>query len=184
MLAKNRVGMSKQPSIKMLADPGHLIALGFGSGLVPLGPGTAGTLVGVAVFLWFLYSPIFSIPSYFLLCTILFCVGIVLCARTSDFLDSHDHKAIVFDEIVGFFIGAGWIPLLELFRLVENAEIQFLFVPLTFVLFRFFDIVKPWPISKVDRECKGGMGIMLDDLLAGVLTFVLAPVICIFLGYL
>ena len=136
------------------------------------------------VFLWFLYSPIFSISFYFLLCTILFCVGIVLCARTSDFLDSHDHKAIVFDEIVGFFIGAGWIPLLELFRLVENVEIQFLFVPLTFVLFRFFDIVKPWPISKVDRECKGGIGIMLDDLLAGVLTFVLAPVICIFLGYL
>jgi Phosphatidylglycerophosphatase A and related proteins len=73
---------------------------------------------------------------------------------------------------------------LELFRLLENFEIQFIFIPLTFVLFRFFDIAKPWPISKVDRECRGGMGIMLDDLLAGVLTFVLAPVICILLGYL
>ena len=176
--------MSKQPSVKMLTDPGHLVALGLGSGLAPLGPGTAGTLVGVLGFIWFLYSPIFTLVLYFLLCLVLFFVGIFICARTSRFLDAHDHKAIVFDEIVGFFIGAGWIPVLELFRLLENFEIQFIFIPLTFVLFRFFDIAKPWPISKVDRECQGGVGIMLDDLLAGVLTFVVAPVICILLGYL
>tara|TARA_B100000579_G_scaffold433730_2_gene453078 strand:+ start:287 stop:817 length:531 start_codon:yes stop_codon:yes gene_type:complete len=176
--------MSKQPSVKMLKDPGHLIALGLGSGLAPLGPGTAGTLVGAIAFFWFFYSPVFSLTSYFLLCVIFFFIGIFLCARTSDFLDSHDHKAIVFDEIVGFFIGAGWIPVLERFRLMENAEIQLLFVPLTFVLFRFFDIVKPWPISKLDRECQGGTGIMLDDALAGFFTFLLAPVICFLLGYL
>jgi len=176
--------MSKQPSVKMLTDPGHLVALGLGSGLAPLGPGTAGTLVGVFGFICFLYSPVFSLVLYFLLCIVLFFVGIFICARTSRFLDAHDHKAIVFDEIVGFFIGAGWIPVLELFKLLENFEIQFIFIPLTFVLFRFFDIAKPWPISKVDRECEGGMGIMLDDLLAGVLTFVLAPVICLLLGYL
>ena len=58
-------------------------------------------------------------------------MGIFICARTSRFLDAHDHKAIVFDEIVGFFIGAGWIPVLELFRLLENFEIQFIFIPLT-----------------------------------------------------
>ena len=176
--------MAKRPSFKMLLDPGHLIAFGLGSGLIPLAPGTFGTLVGVLAFLSFLYSPVFSFPLYCLLCVFMFLVGVFICARTSAFLEAHDHKAIVFDEVVGFFIAAGWIPLLDLFVLAENNDIKFLFIPLTFVLFRFFDILKPWPINWIDRNCKGGIGIMLDDVLAGFFTFLLAPTILTLLSYL
>ena len=74
--------MSKQPSVKMLTDPGHLVALGLGSGLAPLGPGTAGTLVGVLGFIWFLYSPIFTLVLYFLLCLVLSCGNLHLCSNS------------------------------------------------------------------------------------------------------
>ena len=167
----------------MLLDPGHLISFGFGTGLSPYAPGTMGTLVGILSFLGLIYFPIQSPISYFLFCAFFFVVGVYLSERTSDYLESHDHGSIVVDEIVGYLIAASWIPLLALFRPLANAEINFIFVPLTFILFRFFDIAKPWPIGWVDRKCNGGLGIMLDDVLAGILTSVLSPIILCMVGW-
>jgi len=134
-------------------DPVQVLAFGFGAGLAPKAPGTAGTLVGIPVCL--LLQPL-GLVWYLLLTGLLFFLGIAICGRTSNALGVADHPAIVWDELVGYLItmvGApvGWIPLL-----------------LGFFWFRLFDIWKPWPIGWIDRQVHGGIGIMLDDALAGV----------------
>ncbi|MDZ7841528.1 MAG: phosphatidylglycerophosphatase A [Gammaproteobacteria bacterium] len=138
-----------------LTDPGHLLALGLGTGLLPRAPGTWGSLLAIPVF--FMLHP-FGPVIYVAAVTVLFVLGIYLCGRTARALGVHDHGAIVIDEVVGMLVtwvaaGPGW------FTVVAG-----------FVLFRFFDIVKPWPIRRIDREVAGGMGIMLDDLLAGLMA--------------
>ena len=171
--------MARRPSRTMLLDPGHLISFGFGAGLSPFAPGTMGTIVGVAIFLSVVHSSFYSGPVYILLCGILLLLGVYLTARTSDYLQSHDHKAIVLDEIVGFLIAAAWIPLFGFLIRFDSIQEQTFFVSLTFILFRFFDIFKPWPIGWIDRRCGGGFGVMLDDALAGILTFILAPIVVV-----
>lgn len=137
----------------MLGDPGHLLALGFGAGLVPLAPGTAGTLVAIL-----LYLPAQALPLawYVMLTLALLALGVPLCERTARALGLHDHPAIVWDEVAGYFIT------------MTAAPAGALWVVAGFVLFRFFDILKPWPINNLDRTVTGGFGIMLDDALAGV----------------
>ncbi len=176
--------MARRPSKAMLLDPGHLISFGFGAGLSPFAPGTIGTIVGVFIFLSIVCSSIYSVPLYILLCGILFFSGVYLAARTSCYLESHDHKAIVLDEIVGFLIAAAWMPLFGFLIRSDGLQKEIFFICLTFVLFRFFDIVKPGPIGWIDRRCGGGFGVMLDDALAGVLTFMLAPIIVVFVEWL
>jgi phosphatidylglycerophosphatase A len=140
------------------SNPVHLLAFGLGSGAVPKAPGTAGTIAAIPLYL--LLQPL--APLYYLLLTaVLFLAGIWLCGRTSRDLGVHDHGGIVWDEWVGFLFTlwlapAGWIWLLA-----------------GFVLFRLFDILKPWPIGWLDRRIGGGLGIMLDDLLAGLYGFAL-----------
>lgn len=144
----------------LLRDPGHLLALGFGSGLVSKGPGTAGTVVGVAI-----YWPLASVSqSVFLaVVAVAFVVGIWLCGRTAAALGVHDHPAIVWDEIVGYLLTMAF---------VEPGILAAIF---GFVAFRIFDIFKPWPIGLLDRRIHGGFGIMLDDLIAaGFAIIVLA----------
>jgi phosphatidylglycerophosphatase A len=138
---------------RLLLRPAGFLALGFGSGLVPLAPGTAGTLVAVPLYL--MLQPLH--PGLYLgLVCLLFLAGIPICSRVARQLDVHDHPGIVWDEIVGYlvtmaFVPAGWV-----------------WVVAGFILFRIFDIAKPWPIRWCDRQVSGGLGIMLDDLLAGV----------------
>lgn len=141
------------PSVRLLRDPGHCLALGFGSGLARRAPGTWGSVVGIA-----LAAGLLSMPGVLYGGLVLgsFVLGVWLCARTARTLGSHDHGAIVFDEIVGVlltvsFCSSGWIGL-----------------AVGFCAFRIFDIVKPWPIRWVDRHVQGGLGIMLDDVLAAV----------------
>ncbi len=141
------------PDPALLRDPGHLLALGFGTGLAPVAPGTFGTLIGVL-----LYLPLQQLPwfAYLALILVLLLIGIPLCQRTAGRLGVHDHPAIVWDEVVGFLITmtlapAGW-P----------------WIVAGFVLFRIFDILKPWPIRSLDRKVGGGLGIMVDDVAAGV----------------
>ncbi|MBT8419931.1 MAG: phosphatidylglycerophosphatase A [Gammaproteobacteria bacterium] len=139
----------------LLKHPVHLFSLGFGAGLVPFAPGTMGSLVGV-IFYIFLQSLALSWLSYLAIIAILFVPGVWFCGMTARALGVHDHPAIVWDEIVGFLVTmvavpAGWGWVLS-----------------GFMLFRFFDIVKPWPIGFIDAHVGGGFGIMLDDLLAGV----------------
>lgn len=138
-----------------LRDPVVLLASGLGVGLAPRAPGTAGTLVGVA-----LYLPLshLSLPAYLIATAVLFAAGVWLCGHAARVLGVHDHPGIVWDEIVGYLVtmtaapaGAPWVVL-------------------GFVLFRVLDIAKPWPIGPIDRRLSGGLGIMLDDVAAGALA--------------
>jgi len=153
-----------------LRNPVHLLATGFGAGLSPFAPGTFGTLVAVPLVL--LLADL-SLLGYLLLTAAFFLLGIWLCGRTAQDLGEHDHGGIVWDEIVGYMI-----TMLALLLIKEPLAWQWLL--LGFLLFRFFDIVKPWPIRWVDQRVGGGFGIMLDDLIAGVFAGVCLQLIVLF----
>lgn len=145
--------MTEKLSPHLLTHPLDFLALGFGSGLVPKGPGTAGTVVAIPVYL--LLQPL-SVMVYMVLVAALFIVGVPICAHTARRMGVHDHPAIVWDEIVGYLVTMTFAPP------------GWLWMAAGFVLFRLFDIAKPWPISLLDRKVGGGLGIMIDDLLAGI----------------
>jgi phosphatidylglycerophosphatase A len=135
-----------------LRDPWQLLAFGFGSGLAPKAPGTFGTLAALPFYLLLQQLPV----SYYLLVLIAaFAVGIYACDRTATAMKVHDHGGIVWDEFVGF-----WVTMVA-------APPGWLWILIGFGLFRLFDILKPFPINWFDRHIKGGLGIMLDDVLAG-----------------
>jgi phosphatidylglycerophosphatase A len=136
-----------------LRNPVHLLAFGFGSGLAPKAPGTFGTLVAVPLFL--LLQPL-SLSVYLALVALGFALGIWICDRTARDLGVHDHGGIVWDEIVGYLFAMSLAPAGG-WWIVSG-----------FLLFRFFDILKPWPIRWLDLRVPGGFGIMLDDMMAGL----------------
>lgn len=140
---------------KVWSNVWHFLAFGFGTGLAKKAPGTWGTLAGLA-----LMPLLYLLPLWLgLVVIVLACVfGIWLCGRVADDLGVHDHGGIVWDEIVGI-----WMTLI----LLPNTWQWWL---LGFVLFRILDILKPWPISWLDRHVGGGLGIMLDDMLAGLIA--------------
>ena len=156
--------MSKNTPIPQgfLKSPIHLLALGFGAGCVPKMPGTVGTLVGI---LFYLPMMTLSWLLYIGATIVLLLFGIWLCEVTTRHLGVHDHGAIVWDEIVGFLITMTAVPP------------DWRFVLMGFVLFRLFDICKPWPISWLDRKVTGGLGIMLDDVLAGIFALIVLQII-------
>jgi phosphatidylglycerophosphatase A len=141
-------------SPRLLRDPVHLLALGFGAGLAPKAPGTAGSAVGLVAAWWLLALP-WAWQLGIVAATI--AAGIHVCGESARRLGRHDHPAIVFDEIAGMLCTALAVP-----------ERRVLWLALAFVLFRVFDIAKPWPIRDVDHRLGGGAGIMLDDLMAAV----------------
>ena len=149
-------------SSRLLLHPLHLLSLGFGTGLVPKMPGTAGTLIGVL-----LYVPLHYLPwQYYLLVTLLlFVLGIWLCGKTAARLGVHDHPAIVWDEIVGYLITMLLVPYGWGWMLAG------------FMLFRLFDIWKPWPIRWLDKQVRGGLGIMIDDVLAAIYGLICLQII-------
>ena len=142
----------------VLRNPVHLLAFGFGSGLAPKAPGTFGTLAAVPLYLLLAQLPL---PLYLLVLVLAFGIGIWICDKTARDLGVHDHGGIVWDEFVGF-----WLTMLV-------APPGWPWVVAGFVLFRLFDIVKPFPINWLDRHIKGGLGIMLDDALAGSFAWLL-----------
>jgi len=142
---------TEKPSASLLAQPIHLIAFGFGAGLFPKAPGTAGTLLAV-VPAWLIAG--WSLPAKAAFISALFIFGVWICGESARRLQSHDHPAIVWDEVVGYLATCLMLPAEPLWLL------------LAFVLFRFFDIVKPWPIRDIDHRLGGGIGIMLDDIVA------------------
>lgn len=142
----------------LINDPGHILSFGFGSGLSPYAPGTMGTLVAIPLYLLVAQ---FGTLSVLFSCFAICLFGIYLCARTTKALGVDDHPAIVWDEIAGYFITM-------LFSPVSVAT-----VILGFVLFRIFDILKPWPISVIDSRLEGGLGVMLDDIVAGIFALLL-----------
>jgi len=146
--------MARTPA-SVWRNPIHFLAFGFGSGAAPRAPGTFGTLAAVVIYL---LLPAMSTPVYLLFLLLSFLIGIWLCGRTSADIGEHDHGGIVWDEFVGF-----WLTMLL-------APPGLLWVLIGFVLFRLFDILKPWPIRWFDRHVHGGFGIMIDDVLAGLMA--------------
>ncbi len=148
--------MAKLPQ-GFLKDPVNFLAFGLGSGCAPKAPGTFGTAAAVLFYLPLQYL---SIWLYLGFIVVTFALGVWLCDRASKTLGVHDHGGIVWDEFVGYWITmiaapAGWVWIL-----------------VGFLLFRLFDIWKPWPIKVADNVIEGGFGIMIDDVLAGIYALI------------
>ena len=141
------------------SHPAHMLALGFGAGLSPLAPGTVGTLVA-----W----PVGALvaPPYLALATApLFAIGVWACSVTGRHLGVADHRAMVWDEMVAFWLVLALVPR----ELAWQAA--------GFALFRLFDIAKPPPIRAFERRFHGGFGVMFDDLLAAAYTLLVLALI-------
>ncbi|MFP4280238.1 MAG: phosphatidylglycerophosphatase A [Halochromatium sp.] len=142
--------------------PEHLIAYGFGAGLSPKAPGTMGTLVAIPIYLL-----LANLPGlvYLLAVAALIGVGIWACDKVATELGQEDPPAIVWDEIVGFLVAMAAAPVVSLAWIIMG-----------FLLFRLFDIYKPWPVSWAEKRFTGGVGIIVDDLIAGAMTWVILTV--------
>lgn len=152
---KDKLTKVSAPTFSELwSHPVLMLGFGFGSGLLPKGPGTAGTLLGLLLFIPLLMWSEWLAWALLLLATIF---GSAICGKSSEYLGVHDHGGIVWDEFVGI-----WLVLLLL------PEQNILYWTLAFAAFRLFDIWKPWPILWVDHKVEGGFGIMLDDILAAI----------------
>ena len=153
---------NKNPKIKdlnkkVLTSPVHFLAFGFGSGLAPFAPGTFGTIMAVPLYL--LMSQ-FALPAYLFITALVCIAGVWICGKSSEKLGVHDHSGIVWDEFAGYFVT------------MILAPTGWLWIIIGFALFRLFDIWKPWPISILDKQVHGGLGIMVDDILAGFFALI------------
>jgi phosphatidylglycerophosphatase A len=132
-----------------------LLATGFGAGFSPKGPGTAGTLIGVPIFLLANRLPIIGYMAFVLILTAVACI---IADRAGVLLDETDSPKIVIDEIVGFLITMTWLPTTWQWLLAG------------FLTFRVLDIFKPWPIAFVESKISGGTGVVMDDVCAGLIA--------------
>ncbi|MEX0738779.1 MAG: phosphatidylglycerophosphatase A [Pseudohongiella sp.] len=146
--------MSETPK-SVWRNPVHFLAFGLGSGAAPKAPGTFGTVAAVVIYL---LLPPMSVAVYLLFLAFTFVVGVWLCGKTAADIGVHDHGGIVWDEFVGL-----WLTMFL-------APPGLLWLVLGFLLFRVFDILKPWPIAWCDKHVEGGLGIMIDDVLAGLMA--------------
>ncbi|MFI3136881.1 MAG: phosphatidylglycerophosphatase A [Methylococcaceae bacterium] len=147
------IGRHQLTPRQILSDPVLFLAFGFGSGLAKKAPGTFGTLSAIPIYLLLTYV---SQPLYWGLTVLVSLFGIWLCGVAAEKLGEHDFGGIVWDEIAGLLITLAFVPFSWQALLAG------------FVLFRLFDIVKPWPIRWIDQKVAGGFGIMLDDIIAGL----------------
>ncbi|MGQ0286051.1 phosphatidylglycerophosphatase A family protein [Pasteurellaceae bacterium 22721_9_1] len=152
---------SENPLAKVsLTNPIHFLALGFGSGLIRPAPGTWGSLAGLI--LGALLLQCLTIKTFLFFTALCFVLGCYLCQKTADDMGVHDHGSIVWDEFIGIWLVLAAVP-----------EINLLWCIVAFVLFRFFDILKPYPIKIFDQKLENGFGIMIDDVLAAVYAVLL-----------
>lgn len=147
--------LKRHPAPDFLRHPVQFLAFGFGSGLSPKAPGTAGTLVAVPIYLLIADWSLLQYSVFIIVCAVL---GVWICGAASRQLEVHDHPGIVWDEFVGYWITLWAVPF------------DWVWIVAGFVVFRVFDIIKPWPVSVLDRKVGGGFGIMIDDVLAGVMA--------------
>lgn len=146
-------GKNKLSAKEIMTDPILFLAFGFGSGLAKKAPGTWGTAAAIPLYclLASMNAAVYSIATVIIMFS-----GIAICGKAAEKLGVHDFNGIVWDEIAGYLITLWFVPF------------SWSVAVLGFVLFRFFDIVKPWPIKWIDEKVHGGLGIMLDDVLAGL----------------
>lgn len=138
------------------------LATFFGAGRLPKSPGTWGTLATIP--LWYLLAQLHAIP--YMVVVLLLCIAAILIAQAYETLtNTHDSKEIVIDEVVGFLITMTWLPLTWQ-SLVAG-----------FILFRIVDIVKPPPIKQLDRKVKGGVGVVIDDIAAGIVCNIILQMV-------
>lgn len=162
---KNRYSVGFPNFSWICKKPERLVSFGFGSGLIRPGSGTWGT-----VFAWLLWYiiPWYLMSNFVALLIVLsgFIYGCIACKKVDNELGAHDHVGIVWDEIISFIIVLLIVP--------SSFYVQFM----SFIVFRFFDTVKPYPINKIDKEISSGIGIMLDDLIAAFYTILIVTLIC------
>ena len=139
-----------------LTNPIHLLAVGLGSGMSPIMPGTMGSVMAIP--LWLLFDGL-QPYLYWVLIVVAFIFGCFLCQKTSDDTHTHDSGHIVWDEFVGMWITLFFIP-----------QISVLWIAIAFFAFRVFDMAKPWPIRWFDKRVPGGFGIMVDDVIAAIFS--------------
>jgi phosphatidylglycerophosphatase A len=148
----------KLPNVQfLLQHPAHFFGLGFGSGLAPKAPGTFGTLIGYPLF-WLI--SVYALSTQLIIISALFLIGIYFCGVTGKALGVSDHGGIVWDEIVAMMLVLAFTP---------N---QWQWWIVAFLLFRLFDIWKPFPIRQFDAKLKNGFGVMFDDLLAAIYAII------------
>jgi len=151
--------IAPHPGLKFaFAHPAHFIALGFGAGVSRIAPGTVGTLIAFP--LWWLIRPGYGPAGMLLIAAVLFLIGIWACERTGRNLGVGDHSAMCWDEVVAFLAMLALLPEEPLWQVAG------------FVLFRAFDVIKPPPIRNLERQFKGGFGVMVDDLAAAAFAMV------------
>jgi len=147
--------MANLSAREVFTNPVHLLAYGFGAGLSPKAPGTAGTVVAIPIYLMLAYT---GTGVYWLFLAVALAAGVLICGYTAKRIGVDDPKGVVWDEIVGYLITMLGLPLGAVWVIGG------------FLLFRLFDIWKPWPIRWIDRNVKGGLGIMLDDVIAAIFS--------------
>ena len=160
--------MQNFPNLK---DPLHFIATLGGLGKIPIAPGTFGS-----IFAWFVFI---FLSHYINMIFLTFVVGIFsvwICEKITKDLVIKDHKSIVIDELVGT-----WISLLPVLFIADDRYERIIYAAIALILFRFFDILKPYPISFFDKEYKNGLGIVLDDVIAGIFSGILSVILLILL---
>jgi phosphatidylglycerophosphatase A len=143
-----------------------IIATGFGVGYSPVAPGTLGTLVAIPIY--YFLSDIPS-PLYEITLIGFFFLSVWISENAQIFFGKKDDQRIVIDEIIGFLITMLWIPKTTRFIIIG------------FILFRFFDILKPIPIRRIERKFRGGFGVVLDDVVAGVYANIILHLIYLFI---
>jgi len=160
--------MQKFPNLK---NPHHFIATLGGIGLFPIAPGTVGSIFGWIIFIVLSHY----IEMIFATIFIVF-LSIYVSNVASKDLVNKDHKSIVIDELAGI-----WLAMIPVIYIASSQYERTLYAVLTLIFFRLFDILKPYPISYVDKNFKDGFGIVLDDLIAGIFAGILATAIILFL---
>jgi phosphatidylglycerophosphatase A len=148
------ITLSKQPNFSLLlSHPAHFLSLGMGAGLAKKAPGTFGTLLAFPLYYFIQYD---SYEVQWMVIAVLFVLGVYTCDVTGKALGVSDHGSIVWDEIVAMML------------VLTVSPAQWQWHVFAFLLFRLFDIWKPFPIRQFDMHLKGGLGVMFDDLLAAL----------------
>jgi phosphatidylglycerophosphatase A len=168
--------LSAEQRHALLATPAGWLACGFGSGLTPVAQGTFGSLA--ALLPWLLLRHL-SLPLYVAVLLVGFIIGVWACDIAGRALGVDDHRSLVWDEFIGQWIAL--IPLLLPTLLPTHVSLWWLLLA-GFALFRLFDVWKPWPIRWFDQRVKGGMGVMIDDVIAGIFAAIVLGVVLHLIG--